>query len=552
MRRFWLFMNGNGRPSAERAHRDPEPAGAAARAELTQVTPEDARPHGEHESLAARVAELEAHNRVLTEAATERAQRVQDLEHALADARSQIAAIDPEHARLHGEHAWLAARVAELEPHNRLLTEAATQRARQAQDLERVLTETRIELATVAPENARLRAEREFLGGRMAELEAHNRLLTEAATERARQPQDLERLLTEARIQIATLAPENSRLQAEREFLGGRMAELEAHNRLLTETAIERAQHLQGTERVLTEVRIQAATSAAESSRLEAERAFFAGRAAELEAHNRLLTETVTEQARRGQGQAEAREPDHSLPSILFTSIPKSGTVLTQQMLARGLGLEPIALSVGAFPRYSLDPQKLDRFRQGGMVGVEHLDASPENLQILAPFVDRWVVHIRDPRSVLLSWVHHLNRLHAERHFAPYELLYVCPAPPEEFFGYSFSEQVDWNIHHFLPNVLSWTRTWVETHDSGRHKILMTTFSDILAGEEDFIFKILDFYDIPRALFRRPDTEQTIHGSHFRAGRADEWRDSFTPDQIAQTTRMVGDDLLRRFGWPLA
>ena len=489
-------MNGNGRPSAERAHRDPEPAGAAARAELTQVTPEDARPHGEHESLAARVAELEAHNRVLTEAATERAQRVQDLEHALADARSQIAAIGPEHARLHGEHAWLAARVAELEPHNRLLTEAATQRARQAQDLERVLTETRIELATVAPENARLRAEREFLGGRMAELEAHNRLLTE--------------------------------------------------------TAIERAQHLQGTERVLTEVRIQAATSAAESSRLEAERAFFAGRAAELEAHNRLLTETVTEQARRGQGQAEAREPDHSLPSILFTSIPKSGTVLTQQMLARGLGLEPIALSVGAFPRYSLDPQKLDRFRQGGMVGVEHLDASAENLQILAPFVDRWVVHIRDPRSVLLSWVHHLNRLHAKRHFAPYELLYACPAPPEEFFGYSFSEQVDWNIHHFLPSVLSWTRTWVETHDSGRHKILMTTFSDILAGEEDFIFKILDFYDIPRALFRRPDTEQTIHGSHFRAGRADEWRDSFTPDQIAQTTRMVGDDLLRRFGWPLA
>lgn len=238
------------------------------------------------------------------------------------------------------------------------------------------------------------------------------------------------------------------------------------------------------------------------------------------------------------------------LPSVLFVSVPKSGTVFTQQTLARGVGLEIASVAVGSFPRYAMSVKELARFRHGGMIAAEHCNASMENLQSLAAFLDRWVVHIRDPRSVLLSWVHHLNRLYAEQDTAPHELLYVCPTPPHAFFGYPFFRQVEWNIEHFLPNVLGWIRTWVETHDSGRYNILLTTYSDILASEDDFLARILDFYGIPHDLLRRPRLEKTIHGSHFRVGRADEWRDAFSADQIARTTRMIGDDLLERFGWP--
>jgi hypothetical protein len=195
------------------------------------------------------------------------------------------------------------------------------------------------------------------------------------------------------------------------------------------------------------------------------------------------------------------------------------------------------------------DLPRLAQFCRGGRIAAEHFDASPENLQTLGAFVDRWVVHIRDPRSVLLSWVHHLNRLYQERDVAPFDLLYVCPTPPEEYFGYSFAEQVDWNIENFLPNVLHWIRTWVETYDSGRYTILLTTYSDIVASEDDFLFKVLDFCGIPRDRFCRPAMKKDM-GLHFRIGREDEWLECLTPEQLARTRNMIGSELVERFRWP--
>jgi hypothetical protein len=53
---------------------------------------------------------------------------------------------------------------------------------------------------------------------------------------------------------------------------------------------------------------------------------------------------------------------------------------------------------------------------------------------------------------------------------------------------------------------------------------------------------------VPHDRFQRRSFERAADGSHFRVGRADEWRDCFTPAQIARATQMIGDDLLRRFG----
>ena len=107
---------------------------------------------------------------------------------------------------------------------------------------------------------------------------------------------------------------------------------------------------------------------------------------------------------------------------------PESGTVLTGQMLARGLGMEPVTVSAGCSPRYSLDIEKLARFSRGGQVARTHADGSPENLQTIAAFADRWVVHIRDPRSVVLSLGAPPEAPIAERHGSPYQLLYSSRA----------------------------------------------------------------------------------------------------------------------------
>jgi hypothetical protein len=95
-------------------------------------------------------------------------------------------------------------------------------------------------------------------------------------------------------------------------------------------------------------------------------------------------------------------------------------------------------------------------------------------------------------------------------------------------------------------------QSWVSVYDSRQYDILLTSYSEIVRGEIEYVHKILDFYCIPRARFVRPTVEKTIPESHFRVGWENEWMTSFSDDQISRATAMIGDDLLSRFYWPLA
>jgi len=155
--------------ATERAARDSASEIKRLRAQITSAEAE----------LQARTAELQA-----------RMTKLQQREGELRQARSEIANLTPENERLRAEHAAFSRGAAELEEHNKLLTESATDTARKLQLCEGRLTQALIEIATLAPENQRLRDEHAVISQRAAELEQHNRLLTESATETARKLQE--------------------------------------------------------------------------------------------------------------------------------------------------------------------------------------------------------------------------------------------------------------------------------------------------------------------------------------------------------------------------
>jgi len=136
-------------------------------------------------------------NRILTESARERAERVEELERAI-DAHERIRAQLSERVEVL-DRTLLAsrARVKEHEDHNRQLTEVATKRAARVQDLEQELSDVRTEFA--GKDFPRVEAERDFYRKRMQELEMHNQQLTEAATKYALRTQDLEKELESLR-----------------------------------------------------------------------------------------------------------------------------------------------------------------------------------------------------------------------------------------------------------------------------------------------------------------------------------------------------------------
>ena len=80
-----------------------------------------------------RIAELETKNRILTDAAQKRTQRIEELEREL----EQIERVKSDRAFFSNRIAQLEEHNRQLEEHNRQLTEAATKYALRVQELER-------------------------------------------------------------------------------------------------------------------------------------------------------------------------------------------------------------------------------------------------------------------------------------------------------------------------------------------------------------------------------------------------------------------------------
>jgi hypothetical protein len=230
-------------------------------------------------------------------------------------------------------------------------------------------------------------------------------------------------------------------------------------------------------------------------------------------------------------------------PSVLFISIPKSGTVYTNRLLVQGLGFRDFPISLGYFPRDLVDHRRLRTFAEGGCIATEHLDPSAENLQILERLMKRWVVHLRDPRSVVLSWTHHIDRVAVK---APESLLNVCPVPSEDYLSASFQEKLWWNIHSFLPIAVDWIERWLRIIDGGRYEICLTTYDELVGNERLYIRRILDFFSIPQAAFSMPMVERSMDNAHFRIGRPDEWREAFSQEQLKLANKVIGIRLLER------
>lgn len=241
---------------------------------------------------------------------------------------------------------------------------------------------------------------------------------------------------------------------------------------------------------------------------------------------------------------------DVPTPSALIVTIPKSGTIFLNNTLSRALGLASMVISNSHFPEDQLRLDEFREFAKGGRICNAHLDPSPINLQMLDLFIPRWIVHLRDPRSVVLSWTHHLDRLFREGRGI--ETLHVAPRPPETYDGYGFEDRISWQIDHFAPTVIDWMSAWLGFADLNPSRILVTEFQAMAADETAFIARIADFLDIPFHAAGHQPLEKTMENAHFRSGKTDEWRSSLTPYQIDRISRMIPGYMAERFGWTSA
>ena len=232
--------------------------------------------------------------------------------------------------------------------------------------------------------------------------------------------------------------------------------------------------------------------------------------------------------------------------TILITTVPKSASESIWNRLAEGLSLGQCHLSLGLFPDCCLLPSRVHFAARGGLIAKEHIAATAHNRKTLVEFgLDRLVVHLRDPRQALLSWVHFVRDDASQRLLAP---MWRKIVPPSVVFSRSLEAQLYWGIDHYLPYLVDFVRDWTaadDDPDSGL-RVHFASFERFRLDPQGYLDGVLDFYDIDRAAFRQDSEAEVVH---LRKGLIDEWREVFTPAQKARAWSLIPDDLAERQGW---
>jgi hypothetical protein len=175
----------------------------------------------------------------------------------------------------------------------------------------------------------------------------------------------------------------------------------------------------------------------------------------------------------------------------------------------------------------------------------EHFDASPINLAICARYIDRMVLHVRDPRQATVSWTHHFNRDYLN---APPYMHGTINQPPIDFCSWTFQSQLDWHIERHLPSLVAWLRHWMAVEATSPLKTLWTPYEELVSDERGLLDRILAFYGIRGDDICLRSPSKTID-SHYCCGRADEWEEVLTTKQRARSQAIIGRDILDHFGW---
>lgn len=236
------------------------------------------------------------------------------------------------------------------------------------------------------------------------------------------------------------------------------------------------------------------------------------------------------------------------IPPMLITTMPKSDTYYISKLFTQGLFIESRIVSHQYFPYDVIRQPELRVLARGNMVTQDHFGASKIHLVHIAKHVDRMVVHVRDPRQAMLSYVHFLATPQFRR-TEEETRLFIYPPMPDDFYQVDLEARIDWAIENWLPLLVEWSEEWVAAAETvDRPFIKFTRYEDLVADPDRFVSEVLEFFRIPAKRYAPPRIERDEE-IHFRRGEATEWMTTFTPKQAAAATAKIPSALATRFEW---
>jgi len=203
---------------------------------------------------------------------------------------------------------------------------------------------------------------------------------------------------------------------------------------------------------------------------------------------------------------------DSGIPAMPVFAMPKSGSSFSSVVLQNALAVQTGVVSLGHLTAYRPWVEYLARYP---MVLHDHMQPRPFNLSELARAgVGRVAIQVRDPRQLVISLARHSEDNGGKN----------MSAVPQVSRGYA-----------------NWLRGWRREAAKLGIQVHIVRYEDMVADYSAFFSSILDFFgappvvydNLPKALDRAKE-QLSQSRLNYRKGRTDEWKETLTPEQIAQ------------------
>lgn len=240
-----------------------------------------------------------------------------------------------------------------------------------------------------------------------------------------------------------------------------------------------------------------------------------------------------------------APKPDKA---IFLNSLPQAIDFYPTMGLYDFYRLTTFRVSEKTFPKDTIQAKAFERFIASPQTYINNGSVPPSkaNMDLLAN-LGKMVLHVRDPRDALVSWI-----AYTDLHFNhPLTLGLIYPAPPADYFGWSYEKKADWQIDHYYSYAMVWLNQWAYylTHNPPI-EVLVTTFEDMATQPLTFFREIVQFYGTDPALFTDKNV-QPLTQAQFRASVDDigQWTRKLTPAQQRRVSDMLDENTVQFFKW---
>lgn len=235
---------------------------------------------------------------------------------------------------------------------------------------------------------------------------------------------------------------------------------------------------------------------------------------------------------------------DYPHRNLLAIGQPKSGSTWLLRMLGDVPGYfrwTPPNIKIGY---HDLDRQRMLRPPLGYTVTKTHTAPTPENIAIIEEAGRPYVVLVRDPRDLAVSWAHYIA---TQRRYA---------AVPDAVREAPLDARLDHYIEHVLPRTVRWATDWRVALD--RQRGMLIRYEDMLDDAAAVMGRVFAHFEVglapdavraivERRSFRRETGRapgREAPGDFNRKGIAGDWRNHFTAGHAARCKAIAGGALI--------